>query len=210
MFIPKVMNSYYNKNAAIVILSEFMYSEVVGWLKPKIRHLLIDYMNIKKGTEEFGIRDLSDYSYLITPTFKALEGTLLEIGRELNFDLNKYQFRIGVIFSDENLEKYYNDVLDKIKHLTEEKRVDIKQWLDNARRILKSLRHTPAHYEGEPKENWTKAFLSGDLIITTINEMCHTLIENNLFPSIVAEKIKEAEEEQRRIIAIRKSQTERP
>ncbi len=191
---PASSRSYYNCEHKSV-LSSIMYPEVVSWLNPKISGFLIDYMNIKASASDFMISGLTDYSYLITPAFKALEGTLLEIGKELGFDMAKYKFKIGVVFNDENLDKYYEEVLDKIKELSEEKRVDIKQWLDNARRILKSLRHTPAHYEGEVKENWTKAFLSGDLIINTINEMCHTLIQNNLFPSVIKAK---ADEEKRR------------
>lgn len=186
-------------------LNEIMYSDVLSWLDQKIWNFLIDYLNIKTFTDKFEPKGLSDYSYLITPAFKALEGTLLQIGTELGFKVEEYKFRVGVIFNEENLEKYYEDVLEKISSLSEEKKVDIKQWLDNARRILKSLRHTPAHYNGEVKQNITKAFLSGDLIISTINEMCHAFIENDLFPSIVKKRLlKQAEaEEKRRFLAKR-------
>ena len=61
-----------------------------------------------------------------------------------------------------------------------EKKLDIKQWLDNARRILSSLRHNPAHYNGDRK-GFEKAFLDGDLILSTINYMCIALIESGIF-----------------------------
>jgi len=191
MFKPKNTKSWSNDP---LMLKDFMYHDVVMWLDKKIKRFLLDYQNIKYFTQDYGVDNLSDYSYLITPAFKALEGTLLQIGKELGFDLSKYKYRVGGIFSDETLDKYYRDVLDKIKHLTEANRVDVKQWLDNARRILKSLRHTPAHFDAEVKPNWDKAFLSGDLIMSTISEMCHTLIQNKMFPSIV----KAAEEKRKR------------
>jgi len=208
MFKPEATNPYYDRRYPEVLLQDFMYPNVVYWLNPRIKNFLIDYMCIKKGAEDFGISGLSDYSYLITPAFKALEGTLLKIGGELGFDLAKYKFRVGVVFSDENLDKFYNDVLDKIDNLTAEKKVDIKQWLNNARRILKSLRHAPAHYEGEVKDNWTKAFLSGDLIISTINDMCKTLLDNDLFPSLVEEREEKAKK--KRELLRKKRQLENP
>lgn len=197
MFKPENTMSWTRISTA---LEEFMYPEVVMWLDEKIKEFLLDYLNIKYFSKDYGVDNLSDYSYLITPAFKALEGTLMQIGGELGFDLNKYKYRVGVIFSDENLEEYYKDVLDKITHLTEENRVDIKQWLDNARRILKSLRHTPAHFNAEIKDNWNKAFLSGDLIMSTVNEMCYTLIKNRIFPSIEKARKEKLRRENRRII----------
>ena len=190
MFIkPRIEKEYFDSKHKSVLYA-IMYPDVVSWLNYKIAGFLIDYMCIKSASDEFAIRGLTDYSYLITPAFKALEGTLLEIGKELKLNIQKYKHKVGALFNEEDLEKYYNEVLEKIEHITEENKIDIKQWLDNAKRILKSLRHTPAHYEGEVKENLTKAFLSGDLIISTINEMCHVLIQNRLFPSILK---KEAE-----------------
>lgn len=197
MFKPKHTMSWNNN---LERLRDFMYPEVVAWLDRKIKQFLLDYINIKYFSKDYGVNNLSDYSYLITPAFKALEGTLLQIGKELGFDLNKYKYRVGVMFNDESLEKYYKDVLDKIEHLAEENRADIKQWLDNARRILKSLRHAPAHFNGEVKDNWDKAFLSGDLIISTINEMCYTLIQSRIFPSILRAEVERRKREKRKII----------
>jgi len=184
---PKIEKRYYNSYHKSELYGVFK-DEVVTWLNPRISGFLIDYMSIKSATHDFGIEGLTDYSYLITPAFKALEGTLLEIGKELGFKIEKYGYKIGVMFNDENLEKYYNEVLDKIDQLSKENKTDIKHWLDNIRRILKSLRHTPAHYEGEVKDSLTKAFLSGDLIISTIDGMCYLLIQNKLFPSILKKK----------------------
>ncbi len=190
------------------VLYDIMYDDVVRWLDINIKRLLRDYMSIKHNANIYSIDGLWDYSYLITPAFKALEGALLKVGEELGFDIKKYKHRVGLIFNDENLEKYYDKVLEKIEALSVEQKMDIKQWLDNARRILKSLRHTPAHFEGEVKNNLTKSFLSGDLILSTINEMCHTLIQNRLFPSILKEEERKRREERARIISIKGTRCE--
>lgn len=201
MFKSIVKKKYYNSKQKSE-LYEIMYDDVISWLNYRISGFLIDYESIKSAAQDFCIEGLSDYSYLITPAFKALEGTLLEIGKELGLNIEKYKHKIGVIFNEDNLEKYYSEVLDKIEHITKENKVDIKQWLDGAKRILKSLRHTPAHYEGEAKDNLTKAFLSGDLIISTINEMCHVLIQNRLFPSIIKKEQEKRKEEKSKIIGM--------
>lgn len=161
-------------------LKELMYVDVVEWLNEKVVNFLCDYLSIKRAFESYGVGNLSDYSYLMTPSFKALEGTLIQLGDSLGFDLEQYNHKIGVVFSEDNLEKYYKDVLDKIVAISVEKKDDIKQWLNDARRILRHLRHSPAHFNGELKENWNKAFHAGDHVLFIINEMCHSMIASGL------------------------------
>lgn len=177
MFKPSMTGAWSDRTED---LRQFIDIKVRDWLNDRIRGLLLDYLNIKYVSKGSAVGGLHDYSYLIMPAFKALEGTMLHIGLKLGFDIEKYQYKTGRIFSEENLEKYYADVLDKITTLDEEKRLDIKQWLDNVRRILKSLRHNPAHYNGEWK-TFEKAFLDGDMILSTINYMCLALIESKIF-----------------------------
>lgn len=57
-------------------------------------------MSIKHNANIYSIDGLWDYSYLITPAFKALEGTLLKIGEELGFDIKKFKHRVGLIFKE--------------------------------------------------------------------------------------------------------------
>ena len=150
------------------------------WLDDKTKELLLDYVNIKYVVSNGGYVDnVHDYSYLIMPTFKALEGTTLQIGRELGFDIEKYKYKTGIIFNEENLEKYYEDVLNKAEDLDEEKKLDIKQWLDGIRRLLKSLRHNPAHYNGDVKL-FEQAFIEGDTILFNIKNICLAFIESDL------------------------------
>ncbi len=173
-------------------------AKVINWLDEDVKDLLLDYIAIRKGYENYAIGGLKDYSYLITPAFKALEGTLIQIAKRLGFNLEKYNFQIGVVFSEENLEKFYNEVLNKIDKLAEEQKLDIQQWLNNARRLLRHLRHSPAHFGGEKKENHNKAFLTGDQILFTINEMCLSLITSGVFDR---DNEKEEKSEARKIIA---------
>ena len=190
------------------VLYDLMYPEVVAWLDVNVKRFLRDYLSINANAHYYTIVGLWDYSYLITPAFKALEGTLLKIGEELGLDVKKYKHKVGAIFNDAALEEYYDKVLERIETLSKEQKVDVKQWLDNARRILKSLRHTPAHFEGEIKSNPEKAFMSGDLILSTINEMCYTLIQNGLFPSIARAEKKKLQEQRERIRRLKGAQME--
>jgi hypothetical protein len=161
-------------------LDEFLTNPVRVWLDTKTREFLLDYLNIKYCSNKgYVINDIYDYSYLMMPAFKALEGTMLQIGRELSFDLKKYDYSVGGIFSEDNLNKYYDEVLDKIGSIDKDKKMDIRQWLDNARRILRSLRHNPAHYNGDVK-NYVSAFNDGEAILFTIKEIVRAFIDSGL------------------------------
>lgn len=201
MFKPKTDLGSYTRDQ--VHLETFLDNKVRIWLNERIRLFLLDYINIKYVSQTYYMSSIWDYSYLIMPAFKALEGTMLQIGEQLNFDINKYKYKVGLIFSEENLENFYNDVLDKTAKITEENRLNIKQWLDNARRILSSLRHNPAHFNGDVK-TFEKAFMDGDLILSTINYMCLALIESGVFLPYLENKGKfsgKGKEEDRTIIA---------
>lgn len=156
---------------------------VVAWLPTKVRDLLRDYFVIKRAFLEHGIGNTSlyDFSYLITPAFKALEGTLLHIAEELRLDTEKSRFRIGWIFKQEELDRFYVEVLDRLEDISTEERLEIRVWLNNTRQILHHLRHTPAHYLAEPKHPHTQAFLTGDTIVFTIKEMITSLLSSGVF-----------------------------
>jgi len=78
----------------------------------------------------------------------------------------------------------YMNVLEKIEDLDKEHNSDIQMWLNDARRLLRHFRHSPAHYSGEIKENWDEAFSFGDHIFRIIHEMCFSLIRSGVFDKI--------------------------
>jgi len=176
----------HNPNDLAILMSR----EVLNWLEEKQKRFILDYINIKEGYKQFGIIGLSDYSYLITPIFKALEGVLIQIAEEIGLDIEKYQFKIGVVFSEENLEKFYNDVLEKLESLSDENKEDIKMWLNDTRRILRHFRHSPAHFSGEVKPSWDKAFLFGDHVLSIIDNLCSSLLEAGIISVSKEEKSK--------------------
>ncbi len=178
----QVKGSYSRASEEVTELFKLYKVEVISWLYPKTKELILDYLAIKNSS--LVVNNLSDYSYLVTPIFKALEGSLLQIGEDLGFDFEKYSFKIGVVFSEENLENFYNDVLGKIEELSSEHKSDIQMWLNDARRILRHYRHSPAHYSGETKNSYEEAFSSGDHIFRIINEMCFSLLDSGIFKTI--------------------------
>jgi len=183
MFKPKNKLSAWSRDTGA--LDQFIDNRVRTWLNERTRNFLRDYMNIKYVSQTHMMEGLWDYSYLIMPAFKALEGTMFQIGECLGFDSEKYKNKVGGMFSQENLDEFYKDVLDKIESVSEDERLDIKQWLDNARRILRSLRHNPAHYGGDVK-TFEKAFMDGELIVSTINYMCLALLDSHVFDKVTS------------------------
>lgn len=81
-------------------LKRFMEDGAVDYLNEKTRGFILDYVNIKEGYRNQGIAHLTDYSYLIAPVFKALEGTLIQIAEDLAIDSGKASHKIGTVFSE--------------------------------------------------------------------------------------------------------------
>ena len=160
------------------LAGNFMDHTVVNWMGVKQKGLLLDYFNIKHAWNDYALAGLSDYSYLVTPAYKALEGVLIQVAQELG--LPGPEWKVGAVFSDENLAKFYGDVLDRIQGLSREAKEDAQLWLNDVRRILKHFRHSPAHFLGEGQPNGNQAFLLGDRIVSNINELCLTLVRANL------------------------------
>ena len=172
----------WNPGKTYVPLTEHLDPEVNDWLEWPVKDLIRDYYLIQEHFYEYGIGiGISDFSYLITPAFKALEGALLQIARELGFDLEKKKYRVGWILDERELDSFYEDVLQKVETLTQEAKQDIRQWLSNARLFLRDMRHTPAHYLAEPKQTFTRAFDTGNTIIFTINQIALVLLKAGAF-----------------------------
>lgn len=175
------------------------HKETIEWLEDKVKDLLMDYLTIQESSKQMGTGDLSDYSFVTTPAFKALEGTLIQIAKELGFEAEKYRFKIGVVFDDKNIELFYEDVIKKIENITNEQKLDIKIWLNDIQKKLKHFRHSPAHFTGEGKSNYAQAFMLGDQILADINELCYVLITSGLLK--IPEKNK-AVEARKRLAAV--------
>ena len=174
-----------NPGKTNVPLDAHLRRDVRNWLEWGILDLIRDYYLVQEHFFEYGLGNgISDYSYLITPAFKALEGTLLQIAKGLEFDLTKYNYKVGWILDEKRLDNFYQEVLNKIETLTAEKKRDIRQWLSSARLFLRHLRHAPAHYFGERQETFTKAFDTGNTIIFTINEIVFALLETGVLPKL--------------------------
>ncbi len=178
-------------------LERYFSLEVYNWLDEKIKQLLLDYLTLKDNYDLPSNLSSSkeyfyDYSFLLTPAFKALEGTIIQIGKELDLPVEKNKYSVGGFFNNEELEKYYSNVLNEIEHLNDDDKAEIKEWLTNARRFLTPLRNTPAHFSGKIKENTEVTFMAGQTILHTIEEVCRVMIKKKLFPSIL-----NAEEEKR-------------
>ncbi len=182
----KITNTFSKEPQATLDLIATYDPRVISWLDNKVNLLLTDYLGIRNSP--YGIVNMSDYSYLITPAFKALEGTLIQIARELGLNVEKADIRIGVVFSEENLEMFYQDVLNQIEDLSKESKADITMWLNDARRFLRHFRHSPAHYGGDTKQNWDQAFADGDHVLRIINGMCSVLLESGVFEKAKTKK----------------------
>lgn len=163
-------------------LNRVFSGKVFDSLDEGVRECLLDYMALRRASGDYivGPNSMSDYSYLIVHAFKALEGFLLQVARNLGIDPKEYDYKIGQMLQEENVERLYKDIISKLEKVDKEKKLDIKIWLNNARIMLKSYRHTPAHYLGAKIPTYEKAIHSGDYILETIDRMGIGLLEAGL------------------------------
>ena len=151
----------------------FKHDEILRWLD--------DSFKLFKQFEND--RNFQDYSFVITPAFKALEKWLLMIAPYLGVpdDLVKRAEntgKLGIFLNDDDLENFIDNVLNRLGK-SEEKRKSIRTYLQSLNQTLKNFRHNPAHC-GNIIENPLMAETMLHSILSNINEITSMLIEEKI------------------------------
>lgn len=167
--------------------NHFRSEKVFKFIPRKIKELLIDWliiMDFAKERKFEGRIDLKndisgdwkkpfevkisglliDYSFLITPIFKAYEGFLYHLLDYFEIPPNKLKGRgIGYFYDLEGQYKQKKEILDLIKEKMPDEE-GLERWKE-LYGILRRYRHNPAHYRGwvdtiERAESYGQALIS--------------------------------------------------
>ncbi len=163
-------------DAYFALLRKKIDNEVLGVLPDRVILDMIDALILRESGRQI---KLFDYSVVIAPLFKALEGSMIFIAEELKLGLDK-PWQVGRALNEKQLKKYFEDVLDKLKGIDKNKKLEIKIWLTNCETFLTQYRHNPAHYGNEIIIEYEKIVQKTETIFETINELIKRLLEPKL------------------------------
>lgn len=126
-----------------------------------------------------------DYSFIVTPAFKALEKWVLTIAPHLGVaeklieDAQNYG-RFSTFLNDEAIEKIFKKVVKQLDIKAEAKKT-LRSSMHALGSYLKNLRHTPAHCSATIESN-EKAENIVRQIIGAINDLTANLLRDGILP----------------------------
>jgi hypothetical protein len=130
---------------------------------------------------------MNDYSFLTAPAYKAFEGFLFQIARDLQLPSSGNPKFAGTYFDEEKVDKAINKLLkefeqkaEKEKKLSKQEKDHIKDMVKEMKRFLYHYRHTPAHFDGEPIQTIEMAQQNVLSMYRIINETTKTLLDTSL------------------------------
>ena len=123
----------------------------------------------------------NDYSFLVTPAYKAFEGYLYLLAEKLGIKTKEEldrETRIGSCYDIEEIEKLKKEIVSETGKKIDKNDKEGVGRISELKRVLELFRHSPAHYRGERIDTFEKAENHARTILNTINETTKYFIEN--------------------------------
>ncbi len=130
---------------------------VLYYLGEKVINHLADSLVLEKLFQGQSRGQFNDFSFFTAPAYKALEGFLFQIAKDLDLPSSRNSNLAGSYYFDEDkidkhidkLLKELNETTDKEKKLSTYEKRDIKDRIKEMKGFLQHYRNTPAHFYGE-------------------------------------------------------------
>lgn len=161
--------------------------KLIGAKHGQIKDDLIELSNEETFDEEFTEKFSSlfyDYSFMIAPTYKAYEGYLGFIAKELQLPVEDFKHHIGGLYDWDRLEKDKKNILEKLKGKLGDDRDSKERW-SLLNMILRQYRHNPAHFYGDLINSYEQAENYVKTIYSTINKTNRFFIDKKLIENKV-------------------------
>jgi hypothetical protein len=133
----------------------------------------------------------NDFSFLTAPAYKAFEGFLFQIARDLKLPSAGNVKFAGTYFDEDKVDEAIDNIIkeieekaDNTKALDKEQTQFIKDMVSEMKRFLVHYRHTPAHFLGDSINSLEKAQQNIMSIYRIINETTKTLLRAGLIEPI--------------------------
>ena len=167
---------------------EYNFDEqVLYYLSEKVINHLLDSLELEKQCNEQWRNNFSDFSFLTAPAYKAFEGFLFQIAKDLDLPSSGDPKFVGTYFDEEKVDKTIDKLLkeleaksEKESKLSRQEKQHIKDMIKEMKRFLVHYRHTPAHFHGETMDTIEKAKQNTASMYRIINETVKVLLKVNL------------------------------
>lgn len=174
-------------NQPVAVLDSNFSSDTIRYLDEKIINYLLDSMSLD-GIFNKNHVNFNDYSFVTAPAYKALEGFLFQIAKDLKLPSSGNEKLAGsYYFDEEKIDKHIDKLLKELgdntqqqKALSKYEKRDIKDRIKEMKGFLQHYRHTPAHFYGEPIDTIEKAHRNIMIIYGAIDNTAQILLKAKL------------------------------
>ncbi|MBI2459563.1 MAG: hypothetical protein HYV53_03370 [Parcubacteria group bacterium] len=162
--------------------------QVLYYLSERVINYLLDSISLEQADLRSPGRHFNDFSFFTAPAYKALEGFLFQIAKDLNLPSSGNSNLAGsYYFDEEKIDKHIDkllkelfDVADAEKKLSKYEKRDIKDRIREMKGFLQHYRNTPSHFYGEPIDTIDKAHRNIMIIYGAIDNTTKILIKSGL------------------------------
>ncbi len=173
-------------------LKNIFSQDTLFYLDEKIINHLMDSLCLDSSRHDFSsmMKGLfNDYSFLMSPAYKALEGFLFQLANDLKLPSSANNDKIAgaYYFDEQKIDKHIDSLIKEIENkadnenkLSKYEKQDIKDRIKEMKGFLRHYRHAPAHFFGEPIETVDKAHRNIMIIYGAIDNATKILLKAGL------------------------------
>lgn len=178
-----------NRDGIIDMLEKNFEIETLYYLDEKIIDHLLDSLALEKnGIPVRCAGHFNDYSFLTAPAYKALEGFLFQIAKDIDLPSSGRPNSAGSYYIDEKkVDKQIDNLIKELEKKTETtqklsayEKKDIKERIKEMDGFLRHYRHVPAHFYGERMDSIEKATRNIMTIFGCIDNSASILLKSKL------------------------------
>lgn len=195
----KIMSKFFEHNKRVIQfcgkridkneneLKNNFANDTLFYLDEQIINHLLDSIEVDRIFLErrYGFHD---YSFITAPAYKALEGFLLQIAKDLKLpSAGNSNFAGSYYFDEGKIDKHVDKLIKELEQSTEKstklskyEKQDIKDKVKEMKSFLRHYRHSPAHYFGEPVEKLEKAHRNIMIIYGAVDNTAKILLKAKL------------------------------
>ncbi|KPJ56024.1 hypothetical protein AMJ49_05885 [Parcubacteria bacterium DG_74_2] len=162
--------------------------DVLYYLNEQVINHLADSFNLENFLNENSRGQFNDYSFFTAPAYKALEGFLFQIAKDLSLPSSSSNKLAGSYYFDETkIDKHINKLLKELEKAAESEsklsvyeKKDIKDRVKEMKGFLQHYRNAPAHFYGESVDTIEKAHRNIMIIYGAIDNTAKILLKAGL------------------------------
>ncbi|MCF7830420.1 hypothetical protein K9M41_00245 [Candidatus Gracilibacteria bacterium] len=169
---PELKQKRHDQAGYITTLKKIFDHKTLLFLEEKILDHLVDEVILLEARIP-GAQAVTDFSFLMAPAYKALEGFLFQLAKGLELPSGSNPENAGGYFANaQTVDKHIDGILKELDEesdkadISDSEQREIKFRLSQMGSFLNNYRNSPAHFNGDPVKAGEKAAQ----LVTTIFE----------------------------------------